>query len=135
MKRSGLLTERQLEILKLRGQGLTQGEIAKEFGTTRENISIIENRAQQNIKKAKKTLDDLKTYGVSVYVTIGPGTHMVDIPRIVLNKADDANIKIRTNFVKMFEEIKFKARDKVNKTRVSKPIIIMIMPDGDLEVE
>ena len=133
--KSGLLTERQLEILKMRGQGLTQAEIAERFGTTRENISIIENRAHQNVRKAKKTLEDLKNLGISISVTIESGTHLVDIPRIILNKADETNIKVRTNFIKIFEDIKFKAADKVRRTRVVKPIIITMMPDGTLEVE
>jgi len=134
-KKVGLLTERQIEVLKLRSQGLTQEEVAKRLNTTRENISILEKRAYRNIKLARETLTALKNFGVAVSVVIKPGTHLVDVPRIILNKADEANIKVKANFTRIYDEIIFKASDKVKRTRVIRQITVKILPNGDFTVE
>jgi len=135
MMRFGLLTERQLEILKLRGQGLTQEEIAKRLGTTRENVTIIERRALQNIKKARETLMALRNYGVAVNIIIPVGTHMVDIPRIIINKADEVNIKVKASFIKILEDLRFQAKNKIRKVKVIKPIYVQLMPNGEIIFE
>jgi len=134
-KKVGLLTERQIEVLKLRAQGLTQEEVAQKLKTTRENISILEKRAYQNIKLARETLVALKSFGVAVTVAIKPGTHLVDVPRIILDKADEANIKVRANFTRIYDEIRFKAGDKVKRSRVVRQIYVKILPNGDFTVE
>ena len=135
MKKIGLLTERQIEVLKLRAQGLTQEEVAKRLNTTRENVSILEKRAYRNIKLARETLAAIKNFGVAVSVVIKPGTHLVDVPRIVLDKADEANIKVKANFTRIYDEIRFKAADKVKRTKVTRPITVKILPNGDFTVE
>ncbi|MEM3387275.1 MAG: Tfx family DNA-binding protein [Nitrososphaerales archaeon] len=135
VKKMGLLTERQIEVLKLRAQGLTQEEVAKKLQTSRENVTILEKRAYQNIKLARETLAALKTFGISTSVVIKPGTHLVDIPRLILDKADEANIKVRANFTRIFDEIRFKASDKVKRSRVIRQIIVKILPNGDFTVE
>lgn len=135
MKKIGLLTERQIEVLKLRAQGLTQEEVAERLKTSRENVTILEKRAYQNIKLARETLAALKTFGVSATVVIKPGTHLVDVPRIILNKADEANIKVKANFTRIFDEIRFKAGDKVKRSRVTRQITVKILPNGDFTVE
>ncbi|MEM1994747.1 MAG: Tfx family DNA-binding protein [Nitrososphaerales archaeon] len=135
VKKIGLLTERQIEVLKLRAQGLTQEEVAKKLQTSRENVTILEKRAYQNIKLARETLAALKTFGISTSVVIKPGTHLVDIPRLILDKADEANIKVRANFTRIFDEIRFKASDKVKRSRVIRQIIVKILPNGDFTVE
>ena len=134
-KKVGLLTERQIEVLKLRSQGLTQEEVAKRLNTTRENVSILEKRAYRNIKLARETLTALKNFGVAIPVVIKPGTHLVDVPRIILNKADEANIKVKANFSRIYDEIIFKAGDKVKRTRVIRQIVVKILPNGEFTVE
>jgi len=131
----GLLTNRQIEILKMRNKGLTQEAISLKLKTTRENISIIEKRANRNIKLAQDTLSALKTFGVSFSIFIKPGTNLVDIPRIIFDKSDESNIKVKANFTQIFEEIRFKAYEKVRRLKVIKPITIKILPDGDFTVE
>jgi Tfx family DNA-binding protein len=135
LQKVGLLTVRQIEVLRMRGQGLTQEEVAKRLKTTRENVSILEKRANQNIKTARETLAAVKSFGTSVSISIKPGTHLVDIPRIILDKADEVNIKVRSNFTKIFEEIRFKTPGKVRRTKITQPITVKILPDGDLLVE
>lgn len=132
---SGILTERQIEVLKLRAEGYTQKRIAEQIGTTRENVVLLEARARLNIERARATLDGLKHQGLAVSVEIPRGTHLVDIPRIVLNRANRARIKLGANFTRIYEDIRFKAKDRVSGTRVTKPIAVTVFPDGDYSIE
>lgn len=131
----GLLTRRQVQVLSMRRKGLTQAEVAKRLKTSRENVTMLEKRAWLNIDKARATLTLLRTYGLSVKVTIKRGTHLVDIPRIMINQADKADMKLRANFTRIYEDIRFKARRSIEGARIIEPFTIWIMPDGDFAVE
>jgi len=131
----GLLTERQIEVLRLRAQGYTQKRVAQQIGTTRENVVLIESRAKMNIERARATLDSLKHQGLAVTVEIPKGTHLVDIPRMILNRANRAKIKLSANFTRIYEDMRFKARNHVSGTRVSRPIVVTLFPDGDYSIE
>lgn len=50
------LTDRQMQVLRLRAQGFSQQDVAKMIGTTRANISKLERRAYKNIMAARKTI-------------------------------------------------------------------------------
>lgn len=131
----GLLTRRQVQVLSLRRKGLSQAEVAEQLKTTRENVTMLERRAWQNIDKARATLTVLRTYGLSVQVAIKPGTHLVDIPRIMIDQADKANVRLRANFTRIYEDIRFKARRSIKGARTVEPLSVWIMPDGDFTVE
>ncbi len=131
----GLLTQQQVRVLLMRRKGLSQTKIASRLKTSRENITMLEKRAWRNIDKARATLVALRTYGLSTPVTINPGTHLVDIPRIMIDKADKANIPLRANFTRIYEDVRFKAKHSVEGSRVTRPFTIWIMPDGDFTVE
>ena len=132
---SGLLSERQIEVLKLRAQGYTQKRVAQQIGTSRENVVLLESRAKMNIERARATLDNLRHQGLAVSVEIPKGTHLVDIPRIILNRANRAKIKLGANFTRIYEDMRFKARNHVSGTRVSRPIVVTVYPDGDYSIE
>ncbi|HIQ03874.1 MAG TPA: Tfx family DNA-binding protein [Desulfurococcales archaeon] len=133
-RKYGLLTELQYKVLKLRLQGLTQSEVAKILGTTRENVSILEKRAWENIELAKITLNIYKELTAKAKIIIPPNTHLVDIPRIVIGEADKVKVKLKANFTRIYDEIRFKARECIKGTHVIKPIMILILSDGDIEV-
>ena len=130
-----LLTERQMEILKLRGKGLTQKEVAKTLRTSRENISILEKHAYRNIRRAKATLEALNELRAPSSVTIRPGTALLDVPRIVLGRADEMNLKMKSTCVDILEEVKSKSPSKVRCKRVIRPITVTILLDGTIFVE
>ena len=132
---SGLLTDRQIEVLRLRALGYTQKRVAEQIGTTRENVVLIEARARSNIERARATLESLKHSGLAISVEIPTGTHLVDIPRMVLNRANRAKIKLGANFTRIYEDMRFKAKNHVYGTRVIRPILVTVFPDGDYWIE
>ncbi|MGB9728896.1 MAG: Tfx family DNA-binding protein [Thermoprotei archaeon] len=131
----GLFTVQQLEVLKLRSQGFTQKEIAEKLGTTRENVSIIERRVKRNIERIKESLEILKGLGILVEVNIKPGTHIIEIPKIVYREADRFKVKIKGSFIQMYEDVRFRAKNKIKDTQVIKEIRILVLPNGDYIIE
>ena len=129
------LTERQIEILRLRRMGLTQAEIAKKLKTTRENINILEKRAYRNIRKAVATLETLSRLELAVSARFPAGTPILNIPKVILERADEAKIKVKMNCVEILEKVKFKVGANVKNKRLTKPIVVTILPDGSLSVE
>jgi len=134
-KRLSLLTDRQVQVLKLRSRGLTQADAAKQLKTTRENVSILESRARRNISRAKATIEALQDLEMAARVLIRPETPVLEMARIVLKKADNSNVRLRLDCIDLLERIKMKARSKIRAKKVVKPISIVILPYGDLLVE
>ena len=134
-KSTNLLTDRQIQVLKLRSQGLTQERVAKQLKTTRENVSILESRARRNIKRAKATIEILEDLGMATRITIQPGTPVLEISKIILKKADDANVRLQLDCVDLLEKIKMKTKDKIKAKKVVNPISVVLLPYGDLLVE
>ncbi|RLF11717.1 MAG: Tfx family DNA-binding protein [Thermoprotei archaeon] len=134
-KRYGFLTELQLKVLTLKlKNGLTQEEIAKLLNTTRENIAIIERRAKRNVQLAMETVMYYNRLRAIAEVEVKPGTHLVEIPKLIIDAGDKLNVKLKVNFTKVYDEIKFRARGCVEGVRVVKPFVIAIYRDGEIEI-
>ena len=88
------LTNRQIEVLALRGRGLSQKDIASQFGTTIPNISSIETNARHNIDKAKKTLRLSEFIRCVVIFSSPKGSDLWDITSQIYAAADNNGIKI-----------------------------------------
>lgn len=130
-----LLSNRQIEILKLRKQGLSQKQISERIKTTRENVNILEKRAYRNIKRATATLHVLNHLEISALVKIQPHTHILDVPRMVLDTADKSNIKIRANCFDILDELRIKKGYKIKSKYLIEPLTITILPDGSHTIE
>ena len=134
-KNTNLLTDRQIQVLKLRSRGITQERVARQLKTTRENVSILESRARRNIKKAKATIEMLEDLGMATRITIKPETPVLEISKIILKKADDANVRLQLDCIDLLEKIKIKAKNKIKAKKVVQPISVVLLPYGDLLVE
>lgn len=91
---STALTERQVEVLELREQGRTQQEVADRLGTTNSNISAVERAAEQNVEKARRTLELVRTIRSPVQFSVSPGTSFDELVTAVYSHGDEAGIKI-----------------------------------------
>ncbi len=102
----GLLNQRQFRILKLRTQGLSQQEAAREIGTSRANVSMIESRARKKVERARETLqayESIQTYHV---ITVEKGTKLVDVPSMVLLTGDKYHLHVQSNLVEIVRMVK-----------------------------
>lgn len=89
-----VLTDRQAEVLSLRGQGLTQREIADRFGTSIANVSAIERAARDNVDRARRTLTLARFVGAPVRFRVEAGSDLRDIVDRVYAEADAAGIHV-----------------------------------------
>ena len=51
-----MLTEKEIQVLELRAQGLIQTEVSKKLGISQAAVSHFENNAHKKIRAAKKTM-------------------------------------------------------------------------------
>ncbi len=107
------LTDKQIEILKLKKKGLSQADIARKLKTTRGNICIIEGTAQKNIEKAKNTLKLYKTLEAPVWVTIATGMDLYEVPAMLFKEADKKHIKVAVDAAMVIVKIKTEVPEKV----------------------
>jgi Tfx family DNA-binding protein len=133
--RFGLLTEEQLIVLGHRLNGLKQEEIAGRLGTTRQNVSLIERRARGNLERAEATLRAYRRLQTAATVELKSNTHLVDVPRMLVDAADNAGVKITIDFALVYKELRDEARDSIRGTRIVKPILLHILKDGKVDVE
>ena len=61
-----MLTEREIQILKLRKEGIKQNEIARKLKLSQPAISGFERNASRKIKDACDILDIIKRIGVKI---------------------------------------------------------------------
>ena len=134
-RKYGLLTEKQYLVLKLRLLGKTQEEIARILGTSRENVAIIEKKARENIELALRTVKIYKELLAAKVVILEPGTHLVRVPAQVIEAANSVGVKLKANFTRLYDEIRYKAGECISGVKVVKPIKILILKNGDFEVE
>ena len=131
----GFLTDSQLYVLGLRLEGITQEEIAERLGTTRQNVSLIEKRAHGNIERAKQTLIAYRKLQTLAEVKFQPGTHLVDVPRMLIDAADAVGVKISVDFALVYKMIRDIAGESISGTRVTKQILVNILRNGEIVVE
>ena len=133
-EKKGHLTPQQYTVLKHRAEGKSQEETAKLLGTTRQNISLIERRARRNIEKAEETIKAYKELMKATSIILEPDTHLIDVPRLVVDAADQAGVRLRADFTRIYNEFKFIVPNNVDRTKVMEPIKVLILKDGDIVV-
>ena len=133
-KSETVLTERQMEVLKLKKEGHSQVEIARKFGTTRANVCATEKTALRNIEKAKNTLEVIKGFDASFWVSILPETDINAAVSDVYQKADEKGLRIMHNFPTLIALVLKSSGEKIRGRKVTSPIQIGILEDGSVTV-
>ncbi|MDI6654898.1 MAG: Tfx family DNA-binding protein [Candidatus Hydrothermarchaeota archaeon] len=123
------LTSKQLEVLKLRTQGYTQEEIAKKLGSTRENITITERRAKDNVERARATIEAFEMLE-PVEMHVESGMDVFEIPRMIFKEADRHGIKILYNTTSLVGIIRRKLGEKIIGNKVYEAFTVLILRSG-----
>jgi Tfx family DNA-binding protein len=129
-----LLTERQLQVLKLRLQGQSQQEIADLLGTTRSNVSILEKRAHQNINRAERTLQQWMMIRAPISVHVAAGTDVFDLPQMVFSVADQKSLQLPVTSLDILVSLRRRAPHLFRKRAISKDADIYVTEEGELLV-
>lgn len=129
-----LLTDRQIEVLKLKCKGMSQADIARKLKTTRGNISTIENTALKNIEKAERTLKLYRALDAPVWMTVPPGTDLYEIPQMIYKEADRKKIKIGMDSATVIIRLKTDAPDRIAHRVTSGDINVSVDVNGNLTI-
>ena len=130
-----LLTERQMEVLRLRKQGLTQQVIADMLGTSKANICTIEKSANENIRRAKETLAFLYTLDASELCTLVSGTDLMTAPAKIYTAASPRNVKIKYDSLSLINRISAAVPEKIKGRLILDNIRVYLNKEGDVYFE
>ncbi|NOZ83014.1 MAG: Tfx family DNA-binding protein [Euryarchaeota archaeon] len=134
MVRDTVLTERQIEVLRLRAQGLSTSEIAERLGTTVANVSATERKARENIRRAENTLRLVRMLEAPLRVLIPPGTDLNDAVREIYRRADRAGIWVAHSFPSLAALIQRGAGERIRGRRVLAEIEVVVTREGEVMV-
>ena len=125
-----ILTARQLEILGLRSRGMSTEEIASNIRTSTKNVIIIEAAMHRKLERAANTMKLVQEGGLASSVTVRSGTHLLDAVRSIIDKADEAHIKLRGNLLDLMSSIRTFAGNNISGGLLTKPLSVMLFRTG-----
>lgn len=128
------LTEKQLEILELRGKGHTQDEIAVKLGTSRVNITITEKRAKKNIVKARKTIEAYEKLS-PIALEIREGNDIFEIPKRIFHEADKHGIKVLHNTSSLIGIMRRRLGNRIKGNKTTSDFKALILRSGKVIFE
>jgi hypothetical protein len=129
------LTKRQLEVLQMRHQGLSQQDIAERLGTTRSNISILEKRAHQNIARAQRTVRQWMMIRAPISLFVKGGTDVFEIPRMIFAAADEMGIRLHVTSMDILVQLRRNAPRLFHKRVLGRDVRIYVNENGEAMVE
>lgn len=127
------LTERQIEVLSLRLDGLTQSAIADRLGTSVANVSSVESAARRNIDRARRTVDLARLLRCIIEVDVAEGDDLRDVLDRVYAAGDDAGVTVEYTEPELSGYLLDALGDRIHGRRFTSAATIGIAPDGDVE--
>jgi len=129
-----ILTDRQVEVLRLREGGHTQQEVADTLGTTSSNVSAVERAAEQNVEKARRTLELVQTLRAPVQFTVPAGTSFDDLVTRVYARGDEAGIKIAYCRPELYTHLYGILEAVTDANQLNETITLGLTEDGEVKV-
>lgn len=131
--KSTFLTSRQLQIMRLRHKGYGTEQIAKEIGTTRQNVTILEKRAHRNLDRAIRTLNSVRDMKISVDFEIPREVHMLDAVKLIVSNADRSGIRLNDNLIGIMTKFKVAMEKDLKGGITQRAITVMMFQDGRIQ--
>jgi len=128
------LTDRQVEVLELRERGHTQREVADRLGTTDSNVSAIERAAEENVEKARRTLELVQTIRAPVHTTLPKGSYFDDVVDEIYDRGDEAGIKIDYCRPELYSHLYGLLEPHTSENQLDTSVRVGITEDGEVEV-
>lgn len=110
-------------------------QVAKRLHTSRENISIIEHRAHQNVKAAKATLAAMDILSESKELVIPSRTSIFEATSMILLRADVLRIKVKMNADSILAALRSKCKGRIRGHHLIAAIRVRIDADGSLTIK
>jgi Tfx family DNA-binding protein len=129
-----VLTDRQVEVLERRERGDTQREVAEDLGTTDANVSAVERAAKENVEKARRTLELVRTIRAPVQFTATAGTEFDDLVDEVYSRGDDAGVRVAYCRPELYAHLYGTLEDSIGRNRLETPVTVGLTEEGDVKV-
>ncbi len=110
-------------------------QVAKRLRTSRENISIIEHRAHQNVRAAKATLAALEQLSESKELIVPSGTSIFEAVSMTLLRADVLRIKLRINADSILAAIRSRCKGRIRGHHLTGVVKIQLKDDGTISIK
>lgn len=131
---NSLFTRRQYEIMRLRKDGLSQEQIAKELGVTRQNISILERRTHENMEKAMNTLNLAFEMDFLYRVSIDAGMNILEASNRIFSEADRAGVKLKESYLSMAMLLRSSAASSIQHGKLSAKMVAYLRKNGRITI-
>jgi Tfx family DNA-binding protein len=131
---STTLTDRQVEVLELREEGRTQQEVADLLGTTDSNVSAVERAAKRNEKKARRTLELLRTIRSPVRFTVEAGCSFEALVDRVYDEGDAAGISVDYCRPELYSHLFGRLDGRTRRNQLLDAVEIGLSSAGDVTV-
>lgn len=128
------LTDRQVEVLTLREKEYTQQEVAEVLGTTDSNVSAIERAAEENVEKAHRTLEFIRTLRAPAQFTVPEGTYFDDLVDEVYSRGDEAGIKVAYCRPELYAHLYGSLEEYTSQNQLDMSATIGLTKEGDVKV-
>lgn len=128
------LTDRQVEVLELREAGHTQREIADRFGTTDSNVSAVERAARENVSKARRTLELVRTIRSPGRITVEAGTSFDDLVDRIYAYGDETGIKIAHPRPKLYGHLYDELEAHTDENVLETAVEVTLTDEGEVSV-
>lgn len=126
------LTSKQLGVLKLRSRGYTQEKIARRMHTTRENVTITERRAKENVERARATVEAFEMLS-PIEMKVEAGAEIFDIPKAIFKEADRYGIKVLHNTTSLIGIMRRKLGGKIRGNKTYEGLKVLILRSGKVK--
>ncbi|MGP8128752.1 MAG: Tfx family DNA-binding protein [Candidatus Bathyarchaeia archaeon] len=130
------LTAKQWQVIRLRATGLTQAQVAKRLQTSRENISILERRAHENLRSAKATLEAFERLSDSgtKELIVPSGTSIFEATSMILRRADSLGIRLRMSADSILAFLRTRCKGRLRLHHLTSVIRVRISKEGSLSI-
>lgn len=127
------LTDRQLEIMKFRKDGLSTEKIAERIGTTRQNVTILEKRAHRNLDRAIRTLNAVRDLNISIDFEIPGQMHILDAVKEIVKRADESGIRLNDNLIGIMTRFKVSMEKDLKGGITRRAITVIMFQNGSVQ--
>lgn len=127
-----VLTERQAQVLAMRGVGRTQAEVAETLGTSVANVSGIERAARENIEAARRTLELVRVLEARTRITAAAGTDLRHLVDRIFEAADDMELRVRHTDPELTALLHDRLGDRLDGRRLTATVEVGLTADGSI---
>ena len=109
--------------------------MAKKLRTTRENVTILERRANENLKAAKATLAAMEGLSGSRGLVIPSGVSVFEATSMILRRADVLRTKVKMNADAILATLRARHKGRIRGHHLIIAIRVKIEPDGSIKMK